>query len=164
MTKSIAPYRRHVAGLLLAAVALQSVSCGTIIHPERVGRPHRNQVDPSIALLDALGLLFFFVPGIIAFVVDFSTGAIFLPAYECGKAEGHKREGDFVVVQLDPKDLTRGRIEKAIREATGKRVELDPGAYTARRLDKLSQFEPEKETLARAAHSPSQVLFRAQSR
>ena len=29
--------------------------------------------------LDALGLLLFFVPGVVAFVVDFSTGAIYLP-------------------------------------------------------------------------------------
>ena len=30
-------------------------------------------------LLDAVGLLFFFVPGVIAFAVDFSNGTIYLP-------------------------------------------------------------------------------------
>jgi len=32
-----------------------------------------------VVALDAIGLLFFFVPGVIAFAVDFVTGAIYLP-------------------------------------------------------------------------------------
>jgi hypothetical protein len=54
--------------------------CGTLFHAERNGQPHSNNIDWKIAALDGLGLLLFFVPGVIAFVVDFSTGAIYLPA------------------------------------------------------------------------------------
>ena len=36
-------------------------------------------LDPSIVVLDGLGLLIFLVPGIAAIIVDFSTGAIYLP-------------------------------------------------------------------------------------
>jgi hypothetical protein len=62
-------------------VAVQSASCGTLIHLERVGQPHTTRLDPSIVVLDGLGLLIFLVPGIAAFVVDFSTGAIYLPEH-----------------------------------------------------------------------------------
>ena len=53
--------------------------CGTLMYSERVGRPHTHHIDWKVAALDGLGLLLFFIPGVIAFVVDFSTGAIYLP-------------------------------------------------------------------------------------
>ena len=64
----------------LAGVSVCSLSgCGAFIHPERCGQPHSNEIDWKIAALDGLGLLLFFIPGIVAFVVDFYTGAIYLP-------------------------------------------------------------------------------------
>src|SRR5437667_2195812 len=62
--------------------ACSAAGCGTFIHPERNGQPHSNEIDWKIAALDALGLLLFFVPGIVAFIVDFYTGAIYLPVWE----------------------------------------------------------------------------------
>nr|WP_269783542.1 hypothetical protein [Marinibactrum halimedae] len=53
-------------------------ACGTILHPERRGQSG-GQLDPAIVVLDAVGLLMFFVPGVVAFAVDFTTGAIYLP-------------------------------------------------------------------------------------
>ena len=50
------------------------------MYPERRRMPHSNQIDWRVAAFDGLGLLLFFVPGVIAFVVDFYTGAIYLPA------------------------------------------------------------------------------------
>ena len=58
---------------------LALTGCGAFIHSERVGQSHSNEIDWKIAALDALGLLLFFIPGVVAFVVDFSTGAIYLP-------------------------------------------------------------------------------------
>jgi hypothetical protein len=52
------------------------------MHSERCGRPHAGRIDWKVAALDGLGLILFFVPGVIAFVVDFSTGAIYLPEPE----------------------------------------------------------------------------------
>jgi len=49
------------------------------MHAERRGQPHSNQIDWKIAALDGLGLLLFVIPGIVAFAVDFHTGAIYLP-------------------------------------------------------------------------------------
>ena len=49
------------------------------MHPERRGQPHSNQIDWRVAALGGFGLILFFVPGIVAFAVDFYTGAIYLP-------------------------------------------------------------------------------------
>ncbi|MFC3024633.1 hypothetical protein ACFODT_12450 [Vibrio zhugei] len=54
------------------------VGCGTIIYPERKGQVD-GRLDAGIVALDAVGLLFFFIPGIVAFAVDFSNGTIYLP-------------------------------------------------------------------------------------
>lgn len=67
-----------VAASSSIAICFQLVSCGTILHPERKGQIS-GKVDPGIVALDAVGLLFFFVPGVIAFAVDFSNGTIYLP-------------------------------------------------------------------------------------
>ena len=45
---------------------------------ERVGQGP-GKIDPNVVIFDGIGLLFFVVPGLIAFAVDFSTGAIYLP-------------------------------------------------------------------------------------
>ena len=71
--------KRRIALILTVALAVESASCGTLIHPDRCGQPHTPILDPSIVVLDGLGVLVFLVPGIVAFVVDFSTGAIYLP-------------------------------------------------------------------------------------
>ena len=63
-----------LCGVLLANLA----ACGTILYPERKGQGHGN-LDVGVVILDALGLLLYFVPGVIAFAVDFSNGTIYLP-------------------------------------------------------------------------------------
>ena len=63
-------------------IACCSGGCGTLFYSERCGRPHGGRIDWKVAALDGLGLILFFIPGVIAFVVDFSTGAIYLPEYE----------------------------------------------------------------------------------
>lgn len=72
--------RREFIGLMFGWGAVCSMTgCGTFLHSERCHVPHSNQIDWKIAALDGLGLLLFFVPGVVAFIVDFSTGAIYLP-------------------------------------------------------------------------------------
>ena len=46
---------------------------------ERKGAPHSDEIDPNIVILDGLGLLLFIIPGLVAYGVDFYTGAIYLP-------------------------------------------------------------------------------------
>jgi len=69
--------QRVVAAALTTCLML--TGCGTLLHPERKGQIS-GRIDPAIAALNGVGLLFFFVPGVIAFAVDFSNGTIYLPA------------------------------------------------------------------------------------
>ena len=71
--------RRQFAFSIGAAILGVSASgCGTVLYPERRGQP-AGRLDWSVVAMDAIGLIFFFVPGVIAFAVDFMTGAIYLP-------------------------------------------------------------------------------------
>lgn len=71
--------------LAIIAAMLNIAACGYWIYPERQGL-RGEHVDGTVVALDAIGLLFFVLPGVIAFAVDFSTGCIYLP-------EGH--DGSF---------------------------------------------------------------------
>jgi len=71
LTKSV------VMGLTMVMV-LELTACGTVFYPERKGAKS-GSIDPVVAVADAVGLLFFFIPGIIAFAVDFNNGTIYLP-------------------------------------------------------------------------------------
>jgi hypothetical protein len=107
----------------VCAAALLSASCGTIFYPERRGQ-RGGRVDAGIAVLDALWLLLFIIPGVVAFVVDFSTGAIYLPG---GRADA----GPIKVVQTNRARPDIATIEAAVAKATGKRVRLfDPRMVT----------------------------------
>ena len=64
-------------------------SCGTLIFHERQGQEHSGKLDPNILILDGIGLLFYIVPGLGAFGIDFYTKAVYLPS---GVEEG---EGPF---------------------------------------------------------------------
>ena len=67
--------RKLILYFVLVSVLFLS-GCGTIIYPERRG--NTAQVDVAVVLLDAVGLLFFIIPGVIAYAVDLSTGCIYL--------------------------------------------------------------------------------------
>jgi hypothetical protein len=69
---------KTVAVSLSLAMVLQLSACGTIFYPERKGT-QSGSIDPIVAVADAIGLLFFFIPGVIAFAVDFNNGTIYLP-------------------------------------------------------------------------------------
>ncbi|ONM45843.1 polyribonucleotide nucleotidyltransferase [Halopseudomonas pachastrellae] len=64
--------------MLCSALVTQLTACGTIFYPERRGQIS-GQIDPGVAILNGIGLLIYIIPGLIAFGVDFATGAIYLP-------------------------------------------------------------------------------------
>jgi len=76
MTKKIIT---RLSLLLIFTFTLQLYACGTLMYPERRGQKH-GEIDVKVAVLDGLGLLFCIVPGVVAYIVDFTTGAIYLPA------------------------------------------------------------------------------------
>lgn len=62
-----------------SVIASQLAACGTLIYPERKGQMG-DKLDLGVVALDALGLLLWFVPGVVAFGVDLATGALYLPS------------------------------------------------------------------------------------
>lgn len=118
--------RRPLLIITMLAFTLQATGCGTIIYPERRGQP-AGKIDTQVAILNGLGLLLFIVPGVIAFAVDFSTGAIYLPG---GKKAAVPGDGVRVVL-ADPDQLGNADIERIVAAETGQVVSLD-GVVTRR--------------------------------
>jgi hypothetical protein len=160
---------RLFSGALIATMTFCATSCGTLLHPERRGQPPGGRLDPSIVLLDAAGLLLFLVPGLIAFAVDFSTGAIYLPpdynwapSAAAGTSTKEIRAGKLVKVELAKEELTRVKIEQTISEKTGRIVDLEPGQYRASRLSGLERFDEQAQRLQRqpSGEAPTAIDFR----
>ncbi|PCJ42472.1 MAG: hypothetical protein COA99_08105 [Moraxellaceae bacterium] len=85
---------RHITSKRCLTFALlimifSSASCGYVLHPKRVGQTS-GDIDPAILALDAAGLLFGIIPGIVAFAVDFTTGAIYLAPGERSVIDKHR--------------------------------------------------------------------------
>ncbi|MEH6556293.1 MAG: polyribonucleotide nucleotidyltransferase [Oceanicoccus sp.] len=120
---------------LVGGFIIQLAACGTIIHPERKGQKS-GQLDTSIVVLDAIGLLFFFVPGIIAFAVDFNNGTIYLPG---GSASINSNDVNVVNIEGD---VTDEKIEKLILKETGKSIRLDDkGIHSLKKVTTLSALK-----------------------
>ena len=70
---------KALASILLSTTLITQLSaCGTVFYPERRGQIG-GEIDPGVAILNGIGLLFYVIPGLIAFAVDFTTGAIYFP-------------------------------------------------------------------------------------
>lgn len=106
--------RRFLAAMTAAVLLLNTVGCGTLIYPERRGQTS-GRIDPGIAILDGVGLLVFIIPGLIAFGVDFMTGAIYMPGGEKTTA----------VVPLGEGPVDPAAVEQLVVERTGSRVSFD---------------------------------------
>jgi hypothetical protein len=71
--------RALVLALLTLPLVVGSSGCGTLLFKERRGQTN-GEVDPNVVLMDAFWLIFWIVPGLVAFGVDIGTGAIYLPS------------------------------------------------------------------------------------
>ena len=152
--------RRHFlrAGIPLATI-LASGGCGTVLHPERRGQA-AGPLDWKIVALDAAGLFFFFVPGVVAFAVDFSNGTIYMPPTQYGdNAELPPRE-ELVSIHVPKQRLTRTDLEQAVSGYLNRDVQLAPGQYHSRQLDSVDDFWPTHRTLAGAEDSGRSTLSR----
>lgn len=79
---------RVIGSALIVTLLAQLTACGTILYPERRGQIG-GKIDPVVAAMDAIGILFYVIPGLIAFGIDFATGAI----YYSGGRKGPGRSG-----------------------------------------------------------------------
>lgn len=137
-----------------ALFAATATGCGTLMYPDRVGQTRRGNVDWTVVGLDAIGLCFFFIPGIIAFAVDFGNGAIFFPAGPEATATGPappvqpasttqasaRAPQKLRTVQLPPGELTLRNLAQIASRETGKQVELEPGKYETEPLESIDDF------------------------
>ncbi|WP_425531232.1 hypothetical protein [Chromohalobacter sarecensis] len=106
--------RRWMAALTIVATTTTLAGCGTVFYPERKGQPS-GRVDPAVAIADGVGLLFYIIPGVIAYAIDFSNGTIYLPSRDTAQVDTlHFKD------ELDTQTL-----ESVLAERTGESVPLD---------------------------------------
>jgi len=143
------------AGCVSSAVT----GCGSLLHRERCGHTHSNQLDWKIVAMNGLGLILFFVPGVVAFAVDFYTGAIYLPREhvhppygalpeaaesQLGSTEHLAPRQTNVALRrlvLTGKQLQLADIEKAVSEDIGRPVSLQSDPSRVSQLARIDQFD-----------------------
>jgi hypothetical protein len=106
---------------ICGVLTLQLMGCGTLMYPERRGQ-RSGRLDVGVTILDAVGLLFFIIPGVIAFCVDFSNGTIYLPSKHPVIVE---RVSQLRQIKFDPKHTSLASIERIIKHETGYEVKLN---------------------------------------
>lgn len=115
---------RRAVSLLLITVLLPVSGCGYLIFSERVGQPNGN-IDWGVFALDAVGLLFGVIPGVIAFAVDFSTGCIYLPSAPVYGAQPVVGEQWQLVATVSP-FATEADVRTALQQALAQQPQLQP--------------------------------------
>lgn len=106
---------------IFVCLLAQLSACGWILHPERRGQTG-GRIDAGIAILDGVGLLFFLIPGIIAYAVDFSTGCIYLPGGVFSAVTGDE---EMRVVKVDLSKLSEKAIKNIVARETGLSGKID---------------------------------------
>ena len=110
---------RVIGGVLAVTLLSQLTACGSIFYPDRRGQID-GKIDPTIAVLDAIGLLFYVIPGLIAFGIDFATGAIYLPDDQYSVAPEKLQEAIGADGVID-----QARLKAIIEAETGRSLPLD---------------------------------------
>ena len=90
--------------LLTVTLTSQLAACGTLFYPDRRGQIS-GEIDPEVAVLNGIGLLFYLLPGLIAFAIDFATGAIYLPDNRYSIAPERLQDAIDASGQVDPLKL-----------------------------------------------------------
>ncbi len=110
---------RILAALLASSLLAQLAGCGTLFYPERRGQLN-GQIDPAVAALNAIGILFYVVPGLIAFAIDFATGAIYLPEGRYSVAPERLRDAIGADGRID-----RAQLRAILQEQLARDLPLD---------------------------------------
>ncbi|WP_375057963.1 hypothetical protein [Zobellella sp. DQSA1] len=116
--------QKSLALALAGVLTTQLAACGTIFYPERKGQIS-GRIDPVVAIANGIGLLFFIVPGVVAFAVDFSNGTIYLPG---GKAELQQQ-------------ITPDSLNEQLYAATGTRIDWQQDEVLVEPLDSVSEAQ-----------------------
>ncbi|MDH1262460.1 polyribonucleotide nucleotidyltransferase [Pseudomonas sp. GD03944] len=111
---------RIIGGVVAATLITQLTACGTIFFPDRRGQIE-GKIDPVVAALNAIGILFYVIPGLIAFGVDFATGAIYLPGGQTAQVDPQELKN---VVDAEGK-VDQAKLKALIEVQTGHTLPLD---------------------------------------
>lgn len=130
-----------IRGSFGATALAASGGCGSILYPERIGQ-RSGPLDWKVVALDGAGLMLFFIPGLIAFAVDFYNGTIFLPAGHYSEYSAEE-PAELVAVEVPPKALDQTGIERVASEHLGQPVALATGGYHTHPLVNLEEFWPQ---------------------
>lgn len=118
--------KKVVAFLVCSMLVFQLTGCGYIMHPERKGQSHDYKpMDTDIMLLDSALLILGILPGVVAFIVDFSTGCIYLPGEIPHSSLDNSDMQNFQVIKVDPAHMNQTAIEKVLQEHTGQMISLN---------------------------------------
>ncbi|MGH8353783.1 MAG: polyribonucleotide nucleotidyltransferase [Pseudomonas sp.] len=112
-------HSRVLGGVLAVTLLSQLSACGTLFFPDRRGQIE-GQVDPLVVALDAVGILFYVIPGLIAFGIDFATGAIYLPNDHYSLAPEALQDAIGSDGQID-----NAKLKAIILRETGRSLPLD---------------------------------------
>ncbi len=109
---------KYVSVLCAGVLTLNLTACGTILYPERSGQSKGGRLDIGIVALDGVGLLFFLIPGIVAYAVDFNNGTIYLPEGH-SSLNGANNTDDMVAFNVGKENLTRAKIAAVVSSNVG---------------------------------------------
>lgn len=137
-------HSRLIGGALIVTFVAQLTACGSIFYPDRRGQIQGSgRMDPAIVVLDAIGLLFYIIPGVIAFGVDFATGAIYLPEGKQAQIDPQKLQP---AVRTDG-SVDNSKLQAIIQTELGRSLPLDD--------PRLIQHKGSVEQLASLGRVPS---------
>ena len=125
---------KALASLLLStALVTQLSACGSVFYPERRGQIS-GDIDPGVAILNGIGLLFYVIPGVIAFAIDFTTGAIYLPDERYSIAPQRLNEAVDADGEVNPlvlKDILQQELDIQLPLEHAQQVHQPPAAQLA---------------------------------
>lgn len=112
-------FKKSLAALTLSAYMVSSAGCGVLLYPERQGQTG-GKIDPAVAILNGIGLLFYVIPGLVAFAIDFHQGTIYLPG-----GLGYLDEDSEVKAVKVEGPMTEENIRAALEQAMGVELEIE---------------------------------------
>ena len=115
------PSKTRIIGSVVAlSLVTQLTACGTLFFPDRRGQIE-GRIDPLVAGLNAVGILFYVIPGLIAFGIDFATGAIYLPGGTSAQVDPQALQN---LVDADGQ-IDNAKLKVLIEQSTGHSLPLD---------------------------------------
>ncbi len=120
--------RRWLSTMSIAIMVTTLAGCGTLLYPERKGQLS-GDIDPAVAVANGIGLLFFIVPGVIAYAVDFSNGTIYLPNSQSALIDALKLDNSIDIATLD----------RLLSEKAGRPVSVESEQLRIEEVDSLEE-------------------------